>query len=345
MNDEELMKVLELISNVEPSKLNISQRISDIDSEYVYKLILLFVQGNKERINLYINHNNMGIWSKLCQYILDIPSSINNSNQDLEILILLKERVRDIINIIVTGSFDGSHENFNIIEDLPFKDYIPELITLYESLLIEEYYDGHDIIKLLRSSNPVDTFIELCTKPGIYSFYYGGVRNKYFPFITWELLQRVVNQYYQSDLIGLLDDGYYLSRFIKPEDLKPYQLEWLISKGCSYFIYEAIKQDGIKISNKEIYKERIEEIEEWLRLERLEEQYSSIESTVSNWYSISKKDRKYLYGQHNREYTQVGESPLRIRSMNLALVVAGVHEIKLTGGLPNYYNEEKLNEV
>lgn len=344
MNNEELLKVLELISNTEPSKLSISQRISDIDYEYVYKLILLFVQGNKERINLYINHKKLGVWSKLSQCILDIPSIINNSNQDLEILLLLKKRVRDIINVIVTGTFDENHENFNIIEDLPFKDYIPELIDLYESLLIEEYYDGHDIIKLLRSSNPVDTFIELCTKPGIYSFYYDGVINKYFPSVTWELLQQVVNQYYQSDLIGVvLDDGYYL--LIKPEDLEPYQLEWLISKGCSYLIYEAIKQGNINISNTEIYKERIEEVEEWLRLERLEEQYPSIESIASNWYSISQKDREYLYNRNSREYTHVGESPLRIRSMNLALVMAGVHEIKLTGGLPDYYNEKDLNEM
>ena len=345
MNDEELMKVLELISNIESSKLSISQRISDIDYEYVYKLILLFIQGNKERINLYINHKNLGVWSKLSQCILDIPSIINNSNQDLEILLLLKERVRDIINVIVTGTCDGNHENFNIIEDLPFKDYIPELITLYESLLIKEYYDGTDIIKLLRSSNPVDTFIELCTKPGIYSFYYGGVIHKYFPSATWELLQQLVNQYYESDLISLLDHGYYLSLLIKPEDLEPYQLEYLISKGCTYFIYEAIKRGGINIPNSKLNNKRTKEVKEWLRLERLEEQYSTIESIASNWYSISQKDRKYLYNKNSRVYKHVGESPLKVCSINLALVMAGVHEVKLTGGLPDYYNEKELNEV
>lgn len=110
-------------------------------------------------------------------------------------------------------------------------------------------------------------------------------------------------------------------------------------------IYEAIKQGSINISNKEIYKEKIEKVKEWSRLEKLEELYPSIESIASNWYSISQEDKKYLYGRNSREYTQVGESPLRICNINLALVTAGVHEIKLTGKLPNYSYEKNLNEM
>lgn len=93
------------------------------------------------------------------------------------------------------------------------------------------------------------------------------------------------------------------------------------------------------------YEERVKDIKEWERLDELTKQYPTAHDVAKAWHSLNREDRKYLYNQHDREYIQVGESPLRICTMNLALVMAGVHEIKLTGGLLDYYNEKNLNEM
>lgn len=344
MDDDELVKVFRWLSDCGEGAIYIPQDIDHIQDNCVYNLILLFLQGNKKRIRIYAQLEGLGAWSYLCKTILNIPPVITKDSPDWECLILLKEKVRRVIDVIITGSYELECEEFCTAIKLPFEDYMPELISLYESLLPNED-DNHYIVELLKSDNPLGTFINLCTVPNAYYFYIEGVRYKYFPRVTWDVIKQVVDKYYGADLIDK-DKGHVISCMIETKDLEDDQLAYLLSKGCTNsFLYEALKRGNIPIPNEEEYKEEIKKIQGWIYNDKLVEQYSSIESIATNWYSLSRKDRKYLYEHHEREFIQVGESPVRISAMNLALVQAGIHEVNLVGRLPKYYYEEDVHNL
>lgn len=337
MTDEELVRVIELLKGV--SLGYIPNDVRNINNEYIYKLVLLWVKGDINRISIYANSSVLGKWFELCQYLLELGSK-HKLDEDTIILTTLKDRVMDIINVIVTGSFVGEHEDYYSITNLSFEEYLPQLINLYE-LLLNQDGTSNSVLTLLKSNNPFSTFLDLCTEYEVFEFYQKGVLNGFFPAVSWEEIQQVVDRYYKADL---LDDGFILTSLIDKGSLEPYQLEYLLSKGCSWYIREAIEKN-LSISTDMDYEKRVKDIKEWKRLDELTKQYPTVHNVAKAWYSLNRKDRKYLYNQHDREYTQVGESPLRIRSINLALVMAGVHEVTLTSRLPDYYNEEELNEV
>lgn len=219
-----MVRVIELLKGVRLEY--IPSDVRNINNEYIYKLVLLWVKGDTNRIGIYANNSVLGKWSELCQYLLELGSK-PKLNEDTVILTTLKNRVIDIINVIVTGSFD--HEDYYNITDLSFEEYLPQLINLYELLLNQDGISSN-VLTVLKSSNSFSTFIELCTEYEVFKFYQRGVLNGFFPAVSWEGIQQVVDRYYKADL---LDNGFILTSLIDKGTLKPYQLEYLLSKRCS----------------------------------------------------------------------------------------------------------------